>query len=119
MIQRIPASGAVERATRAQRVLLGLCGAALCGAAAGAQAPRAVSATYNLYVNGAHVAVMNESYDAKDSSYRIVSESVPLGVLALVQIPRCAHYPTDVGAGLALGVASEKAVDLAEELAFE
>jgi membrane-associated phospholipid phosphatase len=39
-------------------------------------------------------------------------------VLALAQIPRCAHYPTDVGAGLAIGVAAEKAVDLAEKLAF-
>ncbi|MEA3032738.1 MAG: hypothetical protein QOH86_754 [Sphingomonadales bacterium] len=40
-------------------------------------------------------------------------------VLALAQIPRCAHYPTDVGAGLAIGVASEKAVDLAARLAFD
>jgi len=38
-------------------------------------------------------------------------------VLALAQIPRCAHYPTDVGAGLAIGVAAEKVVDLAEGLA--
>jgi membrane-associated phospholipid phosphatase len=29
------------------------------------------------------------------------------GLVALAQIPRCAHYPTDVGAGLALGVAAE------------
>jgi membrane-associated phospholipid phosphatase len=40
-------------------------------------------------------------------------------VLALAQIPRCAHYPTDVGAGLAIGVAAEKAVDLAAGLAFD
>jgi membrane-associated phospholipid phosphatase len=39
--------------------------------------------------------------------------------LALAQIPRCAHYPTDVGAGLAIGVAAEKAVDLAARLAFD
>jgi undecaprenyl-diphosphatase len=38
--------------------------------------------------------------------------------LALAQIPRCAHYPTDVGAGLAIGVAAEKAVDLAERLVW-
>ncbi|HEY0111966.1 MAG TPA: phosphatase PAP2 family protein [Allosphingosinicella sp.] len=31
--------------------------------------------------------------------------------LALAQIPRCAHYPTDVGAGLAIGLLSEAAVD--------
>jgi undecaprenyl-diphosphatase len=29
------------------------------------------------------------------------------GAIALVQIPRCAHYPTDVGAGLAIGWLSE------------
>jgi undecaprenyl-diphosphatase len=32
-------------------------------------------------------------------------------ILALAQIPRCAHYPTDVGAGVAIGVAAEMAVD--------
>ena len=32
------------------------------------------------------------------------------GAIALAQIPRCAHYPTDVGAGLAIGWASEAAV---------
>jgi membrane-associated phospholipid phosphatase len=41
------------------------------------------------------------------------------GILALAQIPRCAHYPTDVGAGIAIGLAAEKAVDLAEKLVFE
>jgi membrane-associated phospholipid phosphatase len=33
------------------------------------------------------------------------------GFIALAQIPRCAHYPTDVGAGVAIGLAAEKAVD--------
>ncbi len=32
--------------------------------------------------------------------------------LALAQIPRCAHYPTDVGAGLAIGIAAEALVDI-------
>lgn len=32
-------------------------------------------------------------------------------VLSLAQIPRCAHYPTDVGAGVAIGLASEAALD--------
>jgi membrane-associated phospholipid phosphatase len=31
-------------------------------------------------------------------------------VLALVQIPRCAHYPSDVAAGLTIGLAAEAAV---------
>ena len=34
------------------------------------------------------------------------------GVLAVAQIPRCAHYPTDVGVGIAIGVAAEAAVGL-------
>ncbi len=32
------------------------------------------------------------------------------GLIALAQIPRCAHYPTDVGAGVAIGLAAEAAV---------
>jgi membrane-associated phospholipid phosphatase len=32
--------------------------------------------------------------------------------IALLQIPRCAHYPTDVAAGLAIGLLAEKATDL-------
>jgi membrane-associated phospholipid phosphatase len=31
-------------------------------------------------------------------------------VLAAVQVPRCAHYPSDIGAGLALGLAAEVGV---------
>ncbi len=34
-------------------------------------------------------------------------------LVALAQIPRCAHYPTDVGAGIAIGAAAEKLVDFA------
>jgi membrane-associated phospholipid phosphatase len=32
------------------------------------------------------------------------------GVVALAQIPRCAHYPTDVGAGAIIGAAAEAVV---------
>jgi membrane-associated phospholipid phosphatase len=32
------------------------------------------------------------------------------GLIALAQIPRCAHYPTDVGSGLAAGTVAETAV---------
>lgn len=32
-------------------------------------------------------------------------------LIALAQIPRCAHYPTDVGAGIAIGLASAEAVE--------
>jgi membrane-associated phospholipid phosphatase len=40
-------------------------------------------------------------------------------VLALAQIPRCAHYPSDVGAGIAIGLAAAEAVGLAEKLVFD
>lgn len=33
-------------------------------------------------------------------------------LLSAAQIPRCAHYPTDVGAGIAIGLLSEAAVGL-------
>jgi membrane-associated phospholipid phosphatase len=41
------------------------------------------------------------------------------GTLALAQIPRCAHYPTDVGAGLAIGIAAEAIVDIGVGLVKE
>ncbi|MCC7486481.1 MAG: DUF3108 domain-containing protein [Burkholderiales bacterium] len=55
--------------------------------AAGAQFPRSVSASYNLYLNGAHVAVMQETFEAREARYRIVSETVPVGLLARFQKP--------------------------------
>jgi membrane-associated phospholipid phosphatase len=33
------------------------------------------------------------------------------GAVAIAQIPRCAHYPSDVGAGAAIGFASERFSD--------
>ena len=39
------------------------------------------------------------------------------GLIGLAQIPRCAHYPTDVGVGAAIGLAAEAAVDRAWRLA--
>jgi membrane-associated phospholipid phosphatase len=41
------------------------------------------------------------------------------GALALTQIPRSAHYPSDVGAGLAIGIAAEAVVDIAFKLVEE
>lgn len=40
------------------------------------------------------------------------------GLIALAQVPRCAHYPTDVGAGLVIGWLSELAVDRAARTAI-
>jgi membrane-associated phospholipid phosphatase len=39
------------------------------------------------------------------------------GLAALSQIPRCAHYPTDVAAGIAIGLAAEEAVNVAWDFA--
>ncbi|HYD37393.1 MAG TPA: phosphatase PAP2 family protein, partial [Allosphingosinicella sp.] len=39
--------------------------------------------------------------------------------LALAQIPRCAHYPTDVAAGVAIGLAAEAVVDIGFRLVEE
>jgi hypothetical protein len=71
----------------ALRIAVALLGMALASAAGAVQPPRNLSASYNVYLNGAHVAVVNETYEARSSSYRIVSESVPLGALALLQKP--------------------------------
>ena len=38
------------------------------------------------------------------------SAAIAGGTLALVQLPRSAHYPSDVAAGLAIGLAAEAAV---------
>jgi undecaprenyl-diphosphatase len=32
------------------------------------------------------------------------------GLIALAQVPRCSHYPSDVGVGIAIGIASDAAV---------
>ncbi len=40
------------------------------------------------------------------------------GAVALAQIPRCAHYPTDVGAGAAIGALSEVIIDRLLRRAF-
>jgi membrane-associated phospholipid phosphatase len=35
------------------------------------------------------------------------------GLIAVSQVPRCAHYPTDVAAGLAVGLAAEAVTNAA------
>jgi hypothetical protein len=57
---------------------------ALAAAASAPPAPQSVSANYNVLRNGAHVAVMHESFEAADSRYRIVSESHAVGALVLL-----------------------------------
>lgn len=64
-----------------------LAGLAGCAVAAASPAPHSVSASYNVYLNGAHVAVMNETFEVHDANYRIVSESLPIGAFAMLQRP--------------------------------
>jgi len=72
----------VKRALGQAAILLALTGA--CGAAESG-APQAVSVSYEVFRNGRRVAVMNESFEANDGSYRIVSESRAVGLLALFE----------------------------------
>jgi len=58
-------------------VLAGTCGAA------GSGAPQVISARFDVLMNGMRVGVMNEKYEAKDGYYRIVSDTRPIGLVAL------------------------------------
>ena len=49
-----------------------------------AAAPRTVSATYDILLNGIQVAVLTERFEAKEGNYRLTSNSTPLGLFALV-----------------------------------
>lgn len=60
--------------------LLALAGT--CGAA-GPGAPQSVSASYEVFRNGVRVVVMNETFEAKDGQYQIVSESHAVGLFKL------------------------------------
>lgn len=72
----------MKRALGQATILLALAGA--CGAAESA-APQAISASYEVSRNGRRVAVMNETFEANDGGYRIISESRAVGLLALFE----------------------------------
>lgn len=44
-----------------------------------------VVVSHNVLLNGMHIAVVNEQFENRNGRYHIVSESVPVGVFALVQ----------------------------------
>ena len=48
-------------------------------------APQTVTASYDVRLNGMSVAVVNERYEARDDTYRLVSSSEPIGLFALVK----------------------------------
>ena len=50
-----------------------------------AATPGAVSISYNLFRNGAHVGVITEQFEVKDGAYRATSETKAVGLLALAQ----------------------------------
>lgn len=72
----------MKRALVQAAILFALTGA--CGAAESA-APQAISASYEVSRNARRIAVMNETFEANDGSYRIVSESHAVGLLALFE----------------------------------
>ncbi|MBB4860029.1 membrane-associated phospholipid phosphatase [Novosphingobium chloroacetimidivorans] len=51
------------------------------------------------------------AYSAVYPEHRLPA-MIGAGAVAVAQIPRCAHYPSDVGAGLAVGAVSSGAVSL-------
>lgn len=44
---------------------------------------------------------------ARDFPEHRTAAYLAAGAISLVQVPRCAHYPTDIGAGAAIGLAAE------------
>ncbi len=53
---------------------------------------------------------------AREYPAHAVPACAAAGTVALAQIPRCAHYPSDVGAGLAIGLAAEALTEAAFDL---
>ena len=62
--------------------------------------------------HSAGAASVAQAFAGEFPEYRAAAYAAA-GAVALAQIPRCAHYPTDVGAGIAIGLASAEAVDAA------
>jgi membrane-associated phospholipid phosphatase len=60
--------------------------------------------------HSAGAAAVARAFIREFPEYSTPANAAAAGV-ALAQIPRCAHYPTDVGVGLAIGIASEAVVD--------
>lgn len=54
-------------------------------AAAAPSTPQAVSASYDMFRNGAHIAVINETFEAKDGGYQLASETRAIGLFALAE----------------------------------
>jgi membrane-associated phospholipid phosphatase len=70
---------------------------------------RAKEATSFPSGHSAGAAATARAYAREFPEHRAVAHA-GAGLVALAQIPRCAHYPSDVGVGLAIGVVSEAAL---------
>ena len=57
----------------------------LVASASHAATPAATSLSYNLFRNGTHVGVINETFEIKDGTYRATSEGTAVGLFALAQ----------------------------------
>ena len=51
--------------------------------AAATPAPQTISAGYDMFRNGLHIATMSETFEARDGGYRITRDSEAVGLLAL------------------------------------
>ena len=69
--------------TREITLFAALLALSLSCAAASPVAPQSISASYEVLWNGSRIAVVNETFEAKDGAYRIHSESRAVGLLAL------------------------------------
>jgi Protein of unknown function (DUF3108) len=69
--------------TRAITLSVALLALSLACAAATPVVPQSISASYEVLWNGSRIAVVNETFEAKDGAYRILSESRAVGLLAL------------------------------------
>ena len=60
-----------------------LCMLLACAGAAMAAAPSLVKATYDVHKDGLHVATVSDLFEQRGTTYSIISESTPAGVLAM------------------------------------
>ena len=60
-------------------------GALVCATSGATAAPQTVQAQYNVSLNGAAIAVMHETFEAREGAYQATSETHAVGVFALVQ----------------------------------
>ncbi len=68
-----------------KRAILLLCVIAALTAGTAFAAPKAVKAVYTGYMNGMTIGVITEQFDIDRGSYRIVSETKPMGLAVFVQ----------------------------------